>query len=179
MAARHEDHSESPDEGDRRSDAEVAEAWAEIVARLGELDVTADPDDVGPAATNPRPAPEQPVVPAVAGPPVDREPPHELTGRNWEGTDQIDAAEAEIDDREHFVPPDPGPIFGGDPLLTMAWIGAAGIPIALLILVIVWRGAPNVVLQGAGIIFVLCTVLLIWRLPHHRDESDDDPGAVV
>ena len=33
--------------------------------------------------------------------------------------------------------------------------------------------------QGAGVLFALSCVLLVWRLPHHRDGADDDPGAVV
>jgi len=177
MAARHDDPEDTPDDGDRASDDELAERWAEIVAELGEPDHaeevadTADPaSGAGPAVTYPPP----PWVAAAA----DREP-RELSGRDWEGTDQIDAAEAEMDDREHFVPPDPGPVFGGDPLLTMAWLGAAGIPIALLVMVVAWRDAPPVLLQAAGVVFALSCMLLVWRLPHRRDDSDDDSGAVV
>ena len=84
-----------------------------------------------------------------------------------------------MDERDHFVPPDPGPIFGGDPLLTMAWLGVAGIPIALVIIIIAWRTAPSLLLQIGGVVFALCFLVLVWRMPHHREESDDDPGAVV
>lgn len=180
MAARHDDTGNPPDDGDRASDDEVAERWAEIVAGLGEFDQTADVPDV-PDAADPAggtgPAVTYPVAPWVAA--AEERPPRELSGRDWEGTDQIDAAEADVDEREHFVPPDPGPVFGGDPLLTMAWLGAAGIPIAFLVMVVAWRNAPTVLLQAAAIVFGLSCMLLVWRLPHRRDDSDDDSGAVV
>ncbi|HEY5516529.1 MAG TPA: hypothetical protein VIK12_10030 [Pengzhenrongella sp.] len=188
MAARHHDPGNPPDDGDRASDDEIAARWAEIVAELGRIDDGApvtdtvephDPTDtVDPPDRDAGPAVTYPVPPWVDAPGADRKP-RELSGRDWEGTDQIDAAEAETDALEHFVPPDPGPVFGGDPLLTMAWLGAAGIPIALLITVIAWRSAPTVLLQAAGITFVFSCMLLVWRLPRHRDESDDDSGAVV
>jgi len=185
---------DTPDDGDRTPEDDLAERWNQIIAELGDLDLTADlsspsdrpdqaePADPGtghdPSAGAPGPGVTYPVAPWVVARPEERARP-EPTGRDWDGTDQIDAAESEMDDREHFVPPDPGPVFGGDPLLTMAWLGAAGIPIALLVVVIAWRSAPTALLQAAGVVFALCCMLLVWRLPHRRDESDDDPGAVV
>lgn len=181
MAARHDDPGNTPDDGDRASDDELAERWAEIVAELVESDHAADvsdtPDTADPAV-GVGPAVTYPVAPWVAAAAEERTP-RELSGRDWDGTDQIDAAEAEMDQREHFVPPDPGPVFGGDPLLTMAWLGAAGIPLAMLVMVVVWRHPPVVLLQAAGIVFALSCLLLVWRLPHHRDEPDSDSGAVV
>jgi hypothetical protein len=174
MAARPDDTGDAPDRGDPPDD-EVAERWAEIVADLGPLgagdepDRTADPDPgVGPAVT-------YPVAPWVAARPAARE----LSGRDWAGTDDIDAAEAEIDEREHFVPPDPGPVLGGDPLLTMAWLGAAGVPIGLILVLVVWRDAPAVLMQAAGVVFVLSCALLVWRMPHRPEDDDRGPGAVV
>jgi hypothetical protein len=170
MAARHDDTGDAPDRPDRD---EIAERWAEIIADLGPLDSgehpdTPDPDEgAGSAVT-------YPVAPWVSARPVPREP----SGRDWSGTDEIDAAEAEMDDREHFVPPEPGPVLGGDPLLTMAWIGAAGVPIGLLVVLIVWRDAPVVLMQAAGVVFVLSCLLLVWRMPQRRDD-DSGPGAVV
>ena len=172
MAARHDDTGDAPDRGDPTGD-EIAERWAEITADLGPLDAgehadTPDPDEgAGSAVT-------YPVAPWVSARPVPREP----SGRDWSGTDEIDAAEAEIDDREHFVPPEPGPVLGGDPMLTMAWLGAAGVPIGMLVVLIVWRDAPVVLMQAAGVVFVLSCLLLVWRMPHRRDD-DSGPGAVV
>ena len=174
MAARHDDTGDAPDRPDPRDD-EMAERWAEIIADLGPLspDETA-PDPQADAQAGGGPAVTYPVAPWVSARPVPPEP----SGRDWAGTDDIDAAEAEVDDREHFVPPEPGPVLGGDPLLTMAWLGAAGIPIALLVVLIVWRDAPVVLMQAAGVVFVLSCLLLVWRMPHHRDD-DRGPGAVV
>ncbi|WP_298456965.1 hypothetical protein [uncultured Cellulomonas sp.] len=204
MAARHDDTGDAPDRREPTGD-EVAARWAEIVAdlgRLGTVDPRGDTDtdtdtetqtgsDGRDPVPDPGPGPDHrgavdardegagaavtyPVAPWVSARPVERE----LTGRDWAGTDDIDAAESEIDDREHFVPPDPGPVFGGDPLLTMAWLGAAGIPIALLVVLVAWRDAPTVLLQAAGVVFVLSCALLVWRMPHRRDDGGG-PGAVV
>ena len=191
MAARHDDTGDAPDRREPTGD-EVAARWAEIVADLGGLG-TAGPEPASDEGTDPtqragdgppertRPADEgagpavtYPVAPWVSARPAGRE----LTGRDWAGTDDIDAAEAQIDDREHFVPPEPGPVFGGDPLLTMAWLGAAGIPIALLVVLVAWQDAPTILLQAAGVVFVLSCALLVWRMPHRRDD-DGGPGAVV
>lgn len=170
MAARHDDTGDAPDPPDRD---DIAERWAEIIADLGPLDTgehadTPDPDGAGPAVT-------YPVAPWVQARPVPREP----SGRDWSGTDEIDAAEAEMDEREHFVPPEPGPVLAGDPMLVMAWLGAAGVPIGLLVVLIVWPHAPVVLMQAAGVVFLLSCLLLVWRMPHRRDDDDRGPGAVV
>jgi len=174
MAARHDDTGDVPDRGDPTGD-EIAERWAEIVADLGPLGATderdgpPDPDEAaGPAVT-------YPVAPWVAA----RPPVPEPSGRDWSGTDATEAAEAEVDDREHFVPPEPGPVMGGDPLLTMAWLGAAGVPVGLLLVLIFWQDAPTVLLQAAGVVFLLSCALLVWRMPHRRDDDGGGPGAVV
>ena len=186
MAARHDDTGDAPDRPDPRDD-EVAERWAQIIADLGPLgtdDEAAappDPDRTRDAEGSPDPgdgagaAVTYPVAPWVQARPVPREP----SGRDWAGSDAMDAAEAQADEHEHFVPPEPGPVLGGDPLLTMAWLGAAGVPIGLLVMLIVWRDAPVVLMQAAGVVFVLSCLLLVWRMPHHRDDDDRGPGAVV
>jgi hypothetical protein len=185
MAARHDDTGDAPDRGEPTGD-EIAERWAEIVADLGplgEADDEVGPDEPAPPATATGagrpgdddaaddaagPAVTYPVAPWVSARPA----PRELSGRDWSAPD-------DDEERDHFVPPEPGPVLGGDPLLTMAWIGAAGVPIGLLVVLIVWRGAPTVVLQAAGVVFLLSCLLLVWRMPHHRDDDDAGPGAVV
>lgn len=191
MAARHDDTGDAPDRHDPRDD-EIAERWAQIVADLGRLD--ADDPDVGPddrsglpqsSADDPQDdstttdegagrAVTYPVAPWVSARPAARE----LSGRDWAGTDDLDDAEAQVDERDHFVPPDPGPVLGGDPLLTMAWLGAAGVPIFLLVALVAWQDAPTVLLQAAGVVFLASCGLLVWRMPNRRDD-DDGPGAVV
>jgi len=168
--------SDVPDESVPQTDDD---AWKGIVERLGDIahyDGTADPET--------DPAPESasgldfPVAPWVAERRVVRPAP-DLSGRDWEGSAQFDEAEASVDADEHFVPPDPGPVLGGDPLLTMAWIAAAGMPIFLLVVLIAWPKAPTAVIQAAGIVFVLGVAVLLWRMPNRRDPDDDDTGAIV
>ena len=182
MTARPDGTGDLPDDDDHEPADDLAERWNEIIAELGDLDLDtpepAAPVEAADPAGAAGPSVTYPVAPWVQG----RSPEEgrlDLSGRDWDGTDQIDAAEAEMDERDHFVPPDPGPIFGGDPLLTMAWLGVAGIPIALVIIIIAWRTAPSLLLQVGGVVFALCFLVLVWRMPHHREESDDDPGAVV
>ncbi len=190
------DPSGLPDQPEPEADDDAR--WADIVARLQADDPTGTGEQVhdhvvpGPAVTYPvaphradhrvvRPA-REPRGPADV-PDTDagwtETGPGFGSGRDWDGTAQIDDAELAVDDREHFVPPDPGPVLGGDPLLTTAWLAVVGAPLLWLVVLIAWRTAPAVVLQASGIVFVLGLGLLLWRMPHRRDESDDDTGAVV
>lgn len=92
--------------------------------------------------------------------------------RAWEPDPAVEEAE------NHFVPPDPGPVLGGDPLLTMAWVAVVGVPLLLMVAVVAWRGVPTIVLQVAGVAFLAGVGLLVWRMPRDRDH-DAGPGAVV
>jgi hypothetical protein len=162
------------------------DVWAAIVADLGDLEgyddtpTPPEPEVVPPASTS---GLSFPVAPWVADRRVvrpaeePREP--EPSGRDWDGTSQIDDAEAAVDAQEHFVPPDPGPVLGGDPLLTMAWFAAVGMPIFLLVVLVAWRDAPAALVQAAAAVFVIGIGVLVWRMPHRRDPGDDDTGAVV
>jgi hypothetical protein len=82
------------------------------------------------------------------------------------------------EEEDHFVPPDPGPVLGGDPLLTMAWVAVLGVPLLFLLSLAIRPGLPTVVLQTAGALFIAGLGVLIWRMPSRRDE-DEGPGAVV
>ncbi|QIK83699.1 hypothetical protein [Sanguibacter sp. HDW7] len=90
------------------------------------------------------------------------------------------ASEEEIaleDEQSHFVPPDPGPILGGDPVLTTAWFAVAAGILALVASALLVRVMPSVVAWiGAGLLAGGAGVLL-WRLPHERGDSrgDDEP----
>ena len=161
-----------------------ADRWDAIVAQLSDLDGPGP--DVPTTHDGDTRALSYPVAPWVSDPRTIRPAggrdvtPPELTGRDWEGTNQIDGAEAAVDAEEHFEPPDPGPVLGGDPLLTMAWFAAAGMPIFFFILLVAWRDAPAALVEAAGVVFALGVAVLIWRMPNHRrDDSDDDHGAVV
>jgi hypothetical protein len=83
-----------------------------------------------------------------------------------------------VPDLEEFVPPDPGPLPRGDLLSRTAWAGVIGGPLFLLIAVIAWRTAPQLLELAAIVAFVGGFVILVSRMPKHRDDDDDD-GAVV
>ena len=173
------------DPGDDADDVDAR--FAELVASLDDVpDLpgrTGPPDDDDPQGTAPDddvptgstpegspsgPGLTYPVAPWVAVGP-----------RDWDATSQMDDAERAVDEQETFVPPDPGPVMGNDPLATMAWLAAVGIPIALFVLFVFWRTAPIIVFQAGGIVCLLGVVALMWRLPAGRDPEDHDPGAVV
>jgi hypothetical protein len=136
--------------------------WAEIVADLGEPEGLELPDEPAPPTAHVvRRADERP-----------------LTGRDWDGTDQIDAAEEAVDEQEHFVPPDPGPVLGTDPLRVLTWVVAIGVPVLYVVILVVWRNAPGWLAPVAGVLLLAAVAVLIWRMPHRRDQ-DSDSGAVV
>ena len=134
-------------------DPEVEERWAEIVTRLGPA-YGGVPDDA--------------VVPDGDAPGDVRPDPIAADPRGW--------VAPEVD--EHFEPPDPEPVFGGDPLLTMAWIAVVGPLILLVVSVVAWRDIPSIALRIAGVAFLVGLGVLFWRMPASRDE-DDGPGAVL
>jgi hypothetical protein len=102
--------------------------------------------------------------------------------RDWPVTPEVEALE-EAD--THFTPPEPEPLLSDkDPLLTMAWIAVAGIPVLALVGVIAVAAVPALSIpalvgQVALGLFVAGLGVLLWRMPHRRDPEDDDPGAVV
>jgi hypothetical protein len=160
-------HADAPEERGRNGldDPEVEARWAEIVTHLDE----SDDDDVVPGEAR---SDRDVVVLDPGGPdhPADAErgDPIEADPRGWVAPD--------VD--EHFEPPDPGPVLGGDPLLTMAWIAVVGPLVLLLVTVFAWRDIPSIALQVAAVSLLLGVGILVWRMPASRDE-DDGPGAVV
>ncbi|UZN01663.1 hypothetical protein [Cellulomonas sp. S1-8] len=162
------------------------DAWAAIVAQLSDvgttLELPAGPGADGGADTEPRTGRVLRRAPRDAdAPPTDHGVPAALpepTGRDWDGTSQYGDAEDAVDDLEHFVPQDPGPVLGGEPLLTLAWGAAAAMPLLLLVIVVAWQDAPALLVRAAAVVFVVAVAILVWRMPQRRDPSDDD-GAVV
>jgi hypothetical protein len=125
----------------------------------GESSVPGRPDDIGPEDVDAR---WVQIVSQLGAP----------DPRSWAPDPAVEAAE------EHFEPPDPEPVLGGDPLLTMAWSAVAGVPALVIVAVLAWRDIPTLVLQVAGVAFLAAVGLLFWRMPHDR-EDDAGPGAVV
>ncbi|MBG6224683.1 hypothetical protein IWX63_001245 [Arthrobacter sp. CAN_A2] len=81
------------------------------------------------------------------------------------------------DEDEGFTPDDPPPLGSGDPLTVLAWIGAAGGPIMLLLIAMFWRTAPLAATLGLLVLFLAGAGYLVTKLPKHRDIGDD--GAEV
>lgn len=81
------------------------------------------------------------------------------------------------DDAGDFIPEEPPSLAGTDPLTMLAWLGAIGAPIALLLAVMFWRSAPMLAIVGMVAMFILAVVYLIMKLPQEKDENDD--GARV
>jgi len=157
---------------------DVDAQWAGIVAELSELSDLDDgavrddaagttSDAAGTAPRGPRDVlGSVPVAPWVraSGP------------RDWPTTPEVE----EIEEAEsHFVPPDPPLVLGRDPLLTMAWAVAVGVPLVLLVVLVVARPYPVIVAQIGGAAFLAALAVLVWRMPHRRDDDDQGPGAVV
>ncbi|MBO0920965.1 hypothetical protein J1G42_09015 [Cellulomonas sp. zg-ZUI222] len=155
------------------------EVWASLVARLSDVDAAPEPPTRGRVL---RAAPEEPSAavgpPEAPGPAATAPGPAPLGARDWDGTTQYDAAEDAVDDIEHFVPQDPGPVLGGNPLLTLAWGAAIGSPLFLLVVVVAWQDAPALLVRAAAALFVLAVAILVWRMPQRREPTDGD-GAVV
>ncbi len=130
------------------SDREVEQRWAELTAQLGEVGT----EDVHEPVTGP-----------------------DETGAAPSGPRDYEVAED--GEETGFVPPDPPPLRGSDPLPTLAWLAALGGPVATVIFLIVWPSAPSWVYLTAIMGSVVGWLVLLWRMPRSRDDSDD--GAVV
>ncbi|MGX9901630.1 hypothetical protein ACW0JT_20300 [Arthrobacter sp. SA17] len=59
----------------------------------------------------------------------------------------------------------------------LAWVGAIGGPVALLLAAMFWRSAPLLAILGIVAVFVVSVIYLIMKLPTDKDEYDD--GARV
>ncbi|SDL85997.1 hypothetical protein SAMN04487916_11635 [Arthrobacter sp. ov407] len=79
----------------------------------------------------------------------------------------------EPDDDGAFVPEEPPSLAGADPMTVLAWIGAVGGPIALVLSAMFWRSAPLLAILGMVAAFAVAVVFLIMKLPGEKDEHDD------
>jgi hypothetical protein len=62
-------------------------------------------------------------------------------------------------------------------MTVLAWLGAVGGPIALVMSAMFWRSAPMVAILGMVAAFAASVVFLITKLPGEKDDNDD--GARV
>ncbi|MGN7252563.1 hypothetical protein [Arthrobacter sp. SAFR-014] len=81
------------------------------------------------------------------------------------------------DDDGEFVPEEPPKLSATDPLTMLAWLGAVGAPVALVLSSMFWRSAPLLAILGMVAAFIGAVVYLIMKLPQEKDENDD--GARV
>ena len=84
--------------------------------------------------------------------------------------------EAEDDDPfvpGEFVPEEPPSLAGADPMTVLAWLGAVGGPVALVMSAMFWRSAPLMAILGMVAAFAASVVFLIMKLPGEKDEHDD------
>lgn len=81
------------------------------------------------------------------------------------------------DDDGAFVPEEPPSLSATDPLTMLAWLGAVGAPVALVLSAMFWRSAPLLAILGMVATFIGAVVYLIMKLPQEKDENDD--GARV
>ncbi len=81
------------------------------------------------------------------------------------------------DDGGDFIPEEPPSLSGTDPLTMLAWLGAVGGPVALVLSAMFWRSAPLLAIVGMVAAFILAVVYLIMKLPQEKNDNDD--GARV
>ena len=72
---------------------------------------------------------------------------------------------------DEFVPEEPPSLAGADPLTVLAWLGAVGGPIALLLSAMFWRSAPLMAVLGIVAVFAASVVFLIMKLPGEKDRK--------
>ncbi|MFJ3958546.1 hypothetical protein [Arthrobacter sp. NPDC090010] len=157
-----QDPDSSASGGSRDDDA----VWAELVARLeatdsGAADDTAPGDRTAFSAFDPLGLSGRDALPSdTLGGPRDYAPDPEV--------------EEEL---ERFVPEDPAVFSNADPRQVLAWAGAAGAPLLVVLFLIFWRSAPPVLWWFLVLAFAAGVGYLIWRLPHGSDEDRYDDGA--
>ncbi|WP_324644749.1 hypothetical protein [Pseudarthrobacter sp. LT1] len=180
--------SDQPDQGANQDDA----VWLDLVARLESDTVAVRPDSPAPGEHLPTgpvaAAPEPPAQPTfrdfdplgLAGSPPAEMSAAERQARPGNGADGSGEGPRDYDvddDGEEFVPEEPPSLAGTDPLTMLAWLGAVGGPVALLLSAMFWRSAPLLAIVGIVAVFVLATVFLIMKLP--QEKNGDDDGARV
>ncbi|MET1020941.1 MAG: hypothetical protein ABWX69_01925, partial [Arthrobacter sp.] len=64
-----------------------------------------------------------------------------------------------------FVPEEPPSLAEADPVTVLAWLGAVGGPVALVMSAMFWRSAPLLAIVGMVAAFAASVVILIMKLP--------------
>ncbi|HEX2362504.1 MAG TPA: hypothetical protein VHI11_10565 [Jiangellaceae bacterium] len=82
------------------------------------------------------------------------------------------------DSDDHFVPPPPPPLPRGDVVSRLAWAGALGAPVFLVVVVALDWQLPSWATTLAVVALLAGFATLVTRLRGH-DPHDPDDGAVV
>jgi len=98
--------------------------------------------------------------------------------RDWPASAEVEALE---EAESHFVPPDPELDLSGDPLRILGWVLVVVGVVGILVGVILMSVLPRYVAGIGGGAVLLGAVVLVWRMPHGRDDHDltGSDGAVV
>ncbi|WP_028279031.1 hypothetical protein [Arthrobacter sp. H5] len=158
---------QDPDNSNESNGSTDDAVWQDLVSRLEQT-----------------PSSASPVAPAPSGEPENGLSQQEKVRAVFENQPRFpaggprDYAPADDDDDDHsYHPPEPPALGVGEPLVVLAWLGAIGGPLALLVFAMFWRTAPVMVMLGIVAVFVVSVCFLIFRLPKNRDYDDD--GAEV
>jgi hypothetical protein len=177
----------SPDPGASQDDA----VWQDLVARLEGTARPEEPEGEDPSASAHRPAAAKtfrdfdPLGLSIPAPvelsAKERLAPAPGTPSAGGADDAPETApgprDYEPDDDDAFVPEAPPSLVGADPMTVLAWLGAVGGPVALVMSAMFWRSAPLVAVLGMVTAFAASVVFLIMKLPGEKDDNDD--GARV
>lgn len=172
----------SPDPGTNPDDA----AWLDLVSRLESGTGASEPTTIAGEPDNPPGRSFRDFDPLGLSAPAPSEPSAQERNPPQRQSAEVGATDAdstggprdyELDDDEGFVPEEPPSLAGIDPLTMLAWLGAIGGPVALLLSAMFWRTAPLLAVLGIVAVFVVSVIYLIMKLPTDKDEYDD--GARV
>lgn len=161
------------------------EVWRDLVARLESTESLPDGlEDTQPSRRPPGGSSRPGQSPPHGGPsrrdespgPAHQDPPvpHRY-GQGHPGGPRDYTPEEEDDG---YVPEDPPSLAGAEPLAVLAWIGAVGGPLALLLSAFFFRAIPMLAVVGIVAVFIASVVFLLMRLPSERGDDHDD-GAIV
>ena len=151
---------------------------ADAVAGPGRSATFRDFDPLGLAGTAPTELSAAERQTATSGASDDAKAAEGTAGYGQGGTEAFGPRDYAVeDDAGDFVPEEPPSLAGTDPLTMLAWLGAIGAPLALLLAVMFWRSAPLLAIVGMVAVFILAVVYLIMKLPQEKDDNDD--GARV
>lgn len=138
------------------------QAWAEIVE-----DLTTTAPEAGPATDNGDP---DTGLAALFEPLREQQRPKPEPRREPAPDEFVDGWE----DEGHFVPPPPPEIPQGTPIERLAWAGAIGGPLIILLTAFTGWNPPPIVGVGAGLTTLGSFVTLVWHLPEGRSDGWDD-----